>query len=81
MVTFEVGSSNNGNGIETKANGKGSSGYTVMLGSNGKSIEAKRSESFVNYVFCDIDAKRTRSIVRESILKRSEHVYIKNLKI
>ena len=43
-------------------------------------IEAKRSESFANYVFFDIEAKRTRSIVGKFILKRSEHVYIKQFK-
>ncbi len=46
---------------------------------NGKSL-SKRSESFDNYVFFDIEAKRTRSIVRKFISKRSEHVYIKEFK-
>ena len=46
-----------------------------------KVIEAKRSEISDNDVFFDIEAKRTRSIVGKFISKRSEHVYIKNLKI
>ncbi len=41
---------------------------------------SKRSESFGNDVFFDIEAKRTRSIVRKFILKRSEHVYFKEFK-
>ncbi len=41
---------------------------------------SKRSESFDNYVFFDIEAKRTRSIVGKFISKRSEHVYIKEFK-
>jgi hypothetical protein len=45
-----------------------------------KRSEAKRSESFDNDVFFDIEAKRTRSIVGKFILKRSEHVYIKKIK-
>jgi hypothetical protein len=41
---------------------------------------SKRSESFDNDFFFDIEAKRTRSIVRKLISKRSEFVYIlKNL--
>jgi hypothetical protein len=44
-------------------------------------IEAKRSESFHNDVFFDIEEKRKRSIVGlKFILKRSEHVYIKEFK-
>ena len=43
-------------------------------------IEAKRSETFDNDVSLDIEAKRTRSIVRKFISKRSEHVYLKELK-
>ncbi len=43
----------------------------------GQRFEAKRSESFDNDVFFDIEAKRTRSIVGKFISKRSEHVYIK----
>jgi hypothetical protein len=38
---------------------------------------SKRSESFDNDFFFDIEAKRTRSIVRKLISKRSELVYIK----
>ncbi len=38
---------------------------------------SKRSESFYNDFFFDIEAKRTRSIVRKLISKRSELVYIK----
>jgi hypothetical protein len=40
----------------------------------------KRSEGFVNDVFFDIEAKRTRSIVGKFISKRSEHVYIEEFK-
>jgi hypothetical protein len=40
----------------------------------------KRSESFDNDVFFDIEAKRIRSIVGKFISKRSEHVYIKEFK-
>jgi hypothetical protein len=47
---------------------------------NGYRSEAKRSESFANYVFFDIEAKRTLSIVGKFISKRSEHVYIKEFK-
>ena len=43
--------------------------------------EAKRSESFDNDVFFDIEAKRTCSKVGKFISKRSEHLYIKDLKI
>jgi hypothetical protein len=46
-------------------------------------IEAKQSkaiESFDNDVFFDIEAKRTRSIVRKFISKQSEQVYIKEFK-
>ena len=46
----------------------------------GYGSEAKRSEGFDNDVFFNIEAKRTRSIVRKFILKRSEHVYIKEFK-
>jgi hypothetical protein len=45
---------------------------------------SKRSEvieSFDNDVFFDIEAKRTRSIVRKFISKRSEHVFIKEFNI
>ncbi len=42
-----------------------------------KRSEAKRSESFDNDFFFDIEAKQTRSIVRKLISKRSELVYIK----
>ncbi len=35
---------------------------------------SKRSESFDNDFFFDIEAKRTRSIVQKLISKRSEHV-------
>ena len=45
--------------------------------------KSKRSEaikSFDNDVFFDIEAKRTHSIVGKFISKRSEHVYIKELK-
>ncbi len=38
---------------------------------------ATRSESFDNDFFFDIEAKRTRSIVRKLISKQSELVYIK----
>ncbi len=48
-----------------------------MWDSNGNGIEAKRSESFDNAFFFDIEAKRTCSIVRKLISKRSELVYIK----
>ena len=44
---------------------------------------SKRSEameSFDNDVFFYIEAKRTRSIVKKLISKRSEHVYIKDFK-
>jgi hypothetical protein len=41
----------------------------------------KRSESFDNDVFFDIEAKRTCLIVGKFISKRSEHVYIKEFKI
>jgi hypothetical protein len=50
------------------------------MSSLSKRSEAKRSESFDNDVFCDIEAKRTRSIVGKFISKRSEHVYIKDFK-
>ncbi len=43
-------------------------------------IEAKRSETFDNDVSFDIEAKRTHSIARKFISKRSEHVYIKEFK-
>jgi hypothetical protein len=45
---------------------------------------SKRSEaieSFDNDVFFDIEAKRTLSIVRKFISKRSEHVFIKEFNI
>ncbi len=45
-----------------------------------KVIVAKRSESFVNDFFFDIEAKRTRWIVGKFISKRREHVYIKEFK-
>ncbi len=45
-----------------------------------KVIEAKRSESFDNDVFFNIEAKRTRPIVGKFISKRSEDVYIKEFK-
>jgi hypothetical protein len=45
-----------------------------------KRSEANRSESFDNDVFFDIEAKRTRLIVKKIISKRSEHVYIKEFK-
>jgi hypothetical protein len=45
-----------------------------------KRSEAKRSETFDNDVSLDIEAKRTHSIVRKFISKRSEHVYLKELK-
>jgi hypothetical protein len=48
-----------------------------MWDSNGNGIEAKRSESFDNDFLFDIEAKRTRSIVRKLISKRSELVDIK----
>jgi hypothetical protein len=38
---------------------------------------SKRSESFDNDFFFDFEAKRTCSIVRKLISKRSELVYIK----
>ncbi len=41
---------------------------------------SKRSESFDNDVFFNIKGKQTRSIVGKIISKRSEHVYIKELK-
>jgi hypothetical protein len=49
--------------------------------SDGKGIKAKRREGFGNDVFFDINAKRTCSIVRKFILKRSDHVFIDNLNI
>jgi hypothetical protein len=52
-----------------------------MWGSNGKGIEAKRTEGFDNDVFFDIDVKRTRSIVRKFVLKQSVHIYITDLNI
>ncbi len=42
--------------------------------SNGNDIETKANESFDNGVFFDIEAKRTRSIVKNLFSKRSEHV-------
>jgi hypothetical protein len=45
---------------------------------NGYGSEAKRS--FANYVFFDIEAKRTRWIVGKFISERSEHVYKKEFK-
>ncbi len=48
--------------------------------SEAKRSEAKRSESFDNDVFFDIEAKRTRSIVGKFLSKRSEAVYINELK-
>jgi hypothetical protein len=41
---------------------------------------SKRSESFDNDFFFDIEAKRTCSIVRKLISKQSELVYIKEFK-
>ena len=41
---------------------------------------SKRSESFENYVFFDIESKQTCSIVLKFISKRSEHVYTKEFK-
>ncbi len=41
---------------------------------------SKRSESFDNDVFFDIEAKRTHLLVGKFILKRREHVYTKELK-
>jgi hypothetical protein len=41
----------------------------------------KRSESFDNDVFFDIEAKRKRSITGKFISKRSEHFILKNLTI
>jgi hypothetical protein len=52
-----------------------------MWGSNGKGIEAKRTEGFGNDVFFDIDVKRTRSIVRKNFFKQSVHIYITDLNI
>jgi hypothetical protein len=54
---------------------------TSKANAKGYRSEAKRSEISDNDVFFDIEAKRTRSIVGKFISKRSEHVYIKNLKI
>ncbi len=45
-----------------------------------KRSEAKRSENFDNDVSLGIKAKRTRSMVRKFISKRSEYVYLKELK-
>jgi hypothetical protein len=42
--------------------------------SNGNARETKANESFDNGVFFDIEAKRTPSIVRKLISKRSEHI-------
>ena len=47
-----------------------------MWDSNVNGIEAKRSDD--NDFFFDIEVKRTRSIVRKLISKRSEFVYIKD---
>ena len=49
----------------------------LLMAMVSKRSEAKRSESFDNDFFFDIEAKRTRSIVRKLISKRSELVYIK----
>jgi hypothetical protein len=54
--------------------------YSINIKANDKVIETKRSEIFDNDVSFDIEAKRTRSIVRKFISKRSEHVYIKDFK-
>jgi hypothetical protein len=45
---------------------------------NGNRIEMKANENFDNDVFFDIEAKRTRLIVRKKFSKRSEHVSINN---
>ena len=52
----------------------------TVSSSNGNARETKANERFDNGVFFDIEAKRTRSIVRKLVLKRSEHVYVKELK-
>ena len=49
-----------------------------MFDSNTFDFEAKRTFLYLKKL--DIEAKRTRSIVRKFILKRSEHVYINELK-
>ncbi len=50
-----------------------------MGDSNGNGIEAKRSESFDNGFFIDIEAKRTRSIVRKLISSEANLFILKNL--
>jgi hypothetical protein len=57
-------------------NSKGSSGNTVLYCGAVMAMVSKRSESFDNNVFFDIEAKRTRSIEIKVISKRSKHVYI-----
>ncbi len=52
----------------------------MNINSNGNASETKASESFDNGVSFAIEAKRTRSIVRKFISKRSEHAYIKEFK-
>ena len=69
-------------GVDTSRNSTGLYSVTRSETSkaNDKVIEAKRSESFDNDVFFDIEAKRTHPIVGKSISKRSEVVYINEIK-
>ncbi len=45
-----------------------------LVSSNGNNIETKANKSFDNGVFFDIEAKRTRLIVRKLFSERSEHI-------
>jgi len=56
--------------------GKGEYGlpYLTQLVSNGNASETKVNENFDNGVFCDIEAKRTPSIISKLFSKRSEHI-------
>jgi hypothetical protein len=69
-------------GVDTSRNSTGLYSVTRSETSkaNDKVIEGKRSESFDNDVFFDNEAKRTRSIVGKFLSKRSEAVYINELK-
>ncbi len=66
-------------GVDTSRNSTGLYSSETSK-ANDKVIEAKRSESFDNDVFFDIEAKRTHSIVGKFISKQSEAVYINELK-
>jgi hypothetical protein len=46
----------------------------LVHSSNGNDIETNANVSFDNGIFFDIEAKRTRSVVRKLLSKRSERI-------